>query len=366
MKRKITLKSLWGNLKANNLSLPPNPRPVNNNSDIQINIIQLAKLISLNRKLITYAVLLFMALTTLIVFLIPNKYESTASVLPSGKIDTFSMLQDIAASAGYGYNADENSSALFPTILTSNQIRDAVLQKEYIIDHNSQDMRIRPDDYFGTDNPDRLREKLGGITSINMDKKTGVIRIAVETRYPEFSQAILGQYLAELDSFNLYKRRSSAKENARYLEKELALREIELKAAEDSLEAYQMVNQSWDASTNAEILKALTQFQRDIEIKSKTYVFLREQYEIARLDARKDVPVVRVLDFPSLPTLKSGPHRVRTILLSGFAAFVLASLVIIAIDAFGRTAPAEYRTSMPVINRTKKILSGATADSADK
>ena len=366
MKRKITLKNLWGNIKTNNLSLSPNPQPVNNNSDIQINIIQLAKLIFLNRKLIAYAVLLFMAITTVIVILIPNKYESTASVLPSGKTDTFSMLQDIAATAGYGYNADENSSTLFPTILASNQIRDDVLQKEYIIDHDSQDVRIRPNDYFGTDNPDRLREKLSSITSIDMDKKTGVIRIAVETKYPEFSQAILGQYLAELDSFNLYKRRSSAKENARYLEKELAQREIELRAAEDSLEAYQMANQSWDGSSNAEILKELAQFQRDIEIKSKTYVFLREQYEIARLDAQKDVPVVRVLDTPSLPTLKSGPHRVRTIILSGFAAFVLASLVIIAIDAFGRTTLAEHRTSMPVINRTKKILSGATAVSADK
>ena len=68
----------------------------------------------------------------------------------------------------------------------------------------------------------------------------------------------------------------------------------------------------------------LGRHKRNIEINSQTYLLLREQYEMARLTAQKDVPIVRILDMPSLPTLKSSPRRTIIIILSGMVAFILS------------------------------------------
>jgi len=146
---------------------------------------------------------------------------------------------------------------------------------------------------------------LDGITNIDLNKKTGVIKISVKTRYPGLSQALLNNILAELENFNMYKRHSSAKESVRYLERELANMEKELKMAEDSLEAFQMANRNWYNTTNPGLLKILSRLKQDVEVKLKTYIFLRSQYETVRLDVQKDIPVVRILDTPSLPVLKS-------------------------------------------------------------
>jgi uncharacterized protein involved in exopolysaccharide biosynthesis len=231
---------------------------------------------------------------------------------------------------------EENSSQLFPSILRSNQVKDPLLKKEFKFEDDGEAMILTFPEYLGDDNPDRLRKALDEITEINMDKKTGVIRLAVETEYPAFSQAVLKEMIAELENFNLYKRHSQAKNRERYLAREMAVREQELKEAETKLEEFQAVNRDWEMSSDPELLRIMMQMKRDIEIKSKAYLFLREQYEIAKLEVQKDLPVVVLLDEPSLPTQKSSPHRVVMILFAGIIAFVLTFLGVFAADSVRR------------------------------
>ena len=72
---------------------------------------------------------------------------------------------------------------------------------------------------------------------------------------------------------------------------------------------------------------------RDIKVKSKTYLTLQQEYELAKLNAQKDIPIVRVLDRPSFPTVKSGPKRLSTIIFAGFAIFVTSLIVIVVLNA---------------------------------
>ena len=90
----------------------------------------------------------------------------------------------------------------------------------------------------------------------------------------------------------------------------------------------------------------LGRLKRDIEINSQTYLLLREQYEMARLTAQKDVPIVRILDMPSLPTLKSSPRRTIIIILSGMVAFILSFGFIIISDAFKRVSDQSTQESL--------------------
>lgn len=342
--------------------------PEKDNSRAEISIIELAHLALRKRYLLAIATFSVMMLAAIGLFLIPNKFQSTASILPSGQTDKLGALKELAGLGSLAAMNEENSSQLFPSILRSNQVKDPLLKKEFIFDDDGETKRMTLPEYFDDDDPDRLRKALDKITDINMDKKTGVIRLGVETEYPAFSQAILKEMLAELENFNLHKRRSQAKDRENYLAREMTVRETELKDAERKLEEFQSVNRDWDVSSDPELLRILMQMKRDIEIKSKTYIFLREQYEIAKLEVQKDLPVVVLLDEPTLPTQKSGPHRLVMILLAGVMNFVITFIGLFLADSLRKNKDQEQREAInnlrddflrafPVVNRVRARLS---------
>jgi uncharacterized protein involved in exopolysaccharide biosynthesis len=145
------------------------------------------------------------------------------------------------------------------------------------------------------------------------------------------SQGIAQEYLNELEKYNMYKRRSQGKLNADYLNRQLQEQNVQLATAEDNLEQFQAENRDWAATTNPEIVKGIARLQREIEVRSSAVLFLNQQHEIAKFDAQKDIPIVQVLDAPSVPTVKSGPKRLVWVLFAGLATlFVMGSLILLA------------------------------------
>ena len=80
-----------------------------------------------------------------------------------------------------------------------------------------------------------------------------------------------------------------------------------------------------------------------------TMVLLQQQYEMAKLQAQKDVPIVRILDSPSAPTLKSGPYRMINIGLSGVISLVLVVLFVIGSDMVKQTIRGSRRSSLDLL-----------------
>lgn len=318
--------------------------------EAEIDLFALTGLFVKRKKWIAVTVGAVVLMVMVIMLLLPNKYKSTATILPSGAVDKMSGLKELAGFGSFP-STDENSSELFPVILRSHLIRDAVLNKEYSFTHQSKPMTLTLAKYFNQDNPDKLREALTRITSVSMDKKNGVISVTVETKYPKFSRDILNQYLGELETFNLHKRRSRAKDNAQYLARQLKEMQRELEQAEDSLEQFQLVNRDWAVSSDPAITKMLSRQQRDIEVKSKTYLFLRQEYEITKLDAQKDVPIVRILDRPSLPTKKSGPHRGLAIVVCGMASLFATLFFIVVFEALKKRSTGPDRESYQILTK---------------
>jgi uncharacterized protein involved in exopolysaccharide biosynthesis len=299
-----------------------------------INLFDLARAMVCRKRLIAASVGLAMVLAAAYMFLQPNLYTSQSIILPSGKTNTGNVnaLKSLVGLGGPMAVADENSSALFPVVLRSNLVATGVLGKTYTFSDGAKPRSMTLAQYFDEDNPDRLRKCLHDITSVSSDKQTGEIYVSVETAYPELSQAVLTEYLAQLEDFNTDKRLSSAKSDAAYLTRQIETTGHELRAAEDDLESFQMHNMDWNGTSSPEVLKELNRLQREVDVKTSTYTMLAQQLESAKLDAQKDTPVVRVLDAPSLPTLKSGPFRRKVILFAGFLAFLLISAVIIVQD----------------------------------
>jgi tyrosine-protein kinase Etk/Wzc len=341
----------------------------------EVNVFELTRLIVRRRKLVAAVVAGTMLVTAVFLFLQSNRYRSTASILPSGNSDNLSTIKNLVGLGGPQAPADENSSALFPVILSSNLVVDAVLEKTYRITHKSREMTVTLPDYFGIEDPDRLRGALKDVTAVTADHQTGELYVSVETKYPTLSQALVGEYLAQLEDFNLHKRRSTARDNERYLARQMITVNEELQAAEDSLEAFQKANLDWAVTGSPEILKELGRLQRQVNAKSSTYVMLMQQHEMAKLDAQKDIPIVSLLDPPSLPTMKSGPFRRNIILLSGIISFFLVTFGLIVrhlatqikegrprddFDAFQRDLSDAFPRADKIVNRIRTTVQRKT------
>ncbi len=318
---------------------------------LQFNIISIGRHLIGNFRPIILTAVICMMISGAILYFVPAKFCSYASILPSGKGDNLSLLKEMTGLAGLGTENNENSSALYPQILNSRQIRESVLNNVYSFGTPIQ-TGVTLKEYFGTTINEHLLRNLDNITSIDLDKNTGLITISVETEYPELSQAIVQRYLAELEDYNINRRKSSARERVKYLKRESAERETELRQAEDDLEQYQMANRNWDMTSDPGILSNLNRKKREILTKTETYLFLKNQYELAKLEAQKDIPIVRILDNPSLPLIKSGPQRLLITLFSGFTGMLIMAIFLLIINFFRSSRePIPDKFEMPVINR---------------
>lgn len=312
----------------------------------EIDPVRVSHLLFRKRKWFVTIVGAVCVLTAIKLLLTPNVYTSSAVILPSGNTSDLSGIRELVGLGGGGLGSSENSSALYPLILSSNLVRDSLLGKAYGITVDGASRVVAMEDYFGQDDHNLLREALSDITEISASKRTGEIYLAVESEYPDLSRALVAEYLQQLENYNRFTRKSSARENQQYLEQRLADANKDLAAAEDMLERFRSVNSNWAMTTNAEILRESGQLERDVSIRTASKLLLEKQLELAKLDAQKDIPIVRVLDQPNLPTLKSGPRRTLTLAVVALLTTVLVAIGIIVSEAVSGSMRETERQSL--------------------
>ena len=299
---------------------------------LEIDPIRLGRLLLQRRKWFVTIVCSVCVLTAVKLFMTPNVYTSSAVILPSGSSSDLSGIRELVGLGGGAMGANENSSALYPLILRSNLVRDSLLGKEFPITDKGRQLVVSLPEYFGQDDHNLLRDAVTDITDITASKRTGEIYLAVETEYPDLSRVLVAEYLQQLENYNRFTRKSSARENQRYLEQRLADADRDLAAAEDALQDFRSVNSNWAMTTNAGILRESGQLDRDVSIRTASKLLLERQLEMAKLDAQKDIPIVRVLNQPNLPTLKSGPRRTLSLLFVAVLTTLLVAIGIIVVD----------------------------------
>jgi len=273
-------------------------------------------------------------LTTVILCLfLPNQYTSTAVILPSGgtadKLGGLTEFADLAGGLSFGsvgLNL-ENSSYLYPDILRSRLLSEAVVNKVYRYPQGGKTKSQNLFGYFKAKKMDNATKALAQITDFDMNRKTGIIAISVTTTNRYLSAGIANEYINQLEEYNLDTRRSKAKENEKFISQRLKEVKEELKQAEDNLEVFQLKNRNFNTASSPELAMELARLEREAEIKSQVFLTLTQQYELARVESKKDVPIVQVLDYATPPEEKAGPNRKALVL----ASFLLSSFLGIAI-----------------------------------
>jgi uncharacterized protein involved in exopolysaccharide biosynthesis len=262
-------------------------------------------------------ILQFVAAATLFAFVLsfalPNQYRAMTTILPESgqsKASTLGGLADLAALAGVSTN-EGKISKLYPTILTSETILQSILYNRYVVAGNTDSVDLIQ--FWGLDrsNPTKALEQgiaiLRARLDASVDFRTDVVTVTVVMESPELAAETLNRLVHAMDRFLRESKRTNASEQRSWIGTRLIEVKDELSRAENNLKGFREKNRR--ILDSPQLLLEQDRLARQVQINSTVYVELTKQYEIARIEELKNIPLVNVLDPARPPAAKHQPKH---------------------------------------------------------
>ena len=262
---------------------------------------------------------------------VPSQYTSSASFIAQGSSVSLlpSALQGIAASVGFG-TAKDYSPQFYADLLSSQPILVAAVSHRYPVETGEAVTARTYLDIEAVGGRDSAAQLEAGVRhlrrriSSRADVRTNIISLSVTARYPTLSRDLSRVLLDALDSMNISFRQEQSRELREFFESRVADARRELDSAENALRQFLEHNR---VIQNSPLLQfEQMRLTRAADLKRTVYTTVVEQYEEAKMQEARNVPVLTILTAPVLPTRKSGPPR-RFIVVSGLIAGLLLAVL---------------------------------------
>jgi uncharacterized protein involved in exopolysaccharide biosynthesis len=270
------------------------------------------------------------ALVTLgILFLFPNYYRAVSTILPEterSKLSGLGQFADVAQLAGVNLPGSE-IARLYPSIVNSETVLQNVLETKYETKRFPTPVNLI--EYFqlneGTPQKDLDEglKRLRGLMTTSYETRTGIVTLTLDMREPQLSADVLNAVVAELDHFMRWKKITNASEQRKWIETRLKQVDQDLRNSEEQLKDFREKNRR--VLDSPELLLQQQRLDRAVEINSTLFVELKKQYELAKIEEIKNIPIVNVLDPARAPVRKAGPKRATNTVLMFLLTLVGAS-----------------------------------------
>ncbi len=297
---------------------------MNNNTETEqterkIDYLELISILWRNKKLIILVTLITTAVFVGLTFLITPTFLSSAVILPDMGKDKLGPLGDLASLAGINISGEVIMVKLYPDIIRSEVVLTPVIEKKYKSKFYEQPVNLIEFFEIEEETPRRTKEvileKLRKMLDINMSPKTGLLTYSIETKDAQVSADILNTITTELNNFLLTKRTTNAGEQRKWIEQRLKEAKADLAKAENVLKEFREKNRR--VIDSPQLLLEQERLIRDVTIQTAVYSTLVQQYEMAKIEELKHVPIINVLDEAKPAGKKNNPKR-RLIVTIGF------------------------------------------------
>jgi len=257
-----------------------------------------------------------------------------------------SSLSALAALAGVSNLKGDDPSAYLSDIILSNYMLQAVLAEKWKVSKALPDTitpvslqtlwKIEPDT---TKEDWEIKLEYGMLDALkkknyiifSQDKKSGVITLTTEFQDPRVSFDVNNFVFNQLNDILINKMHFKASENRKFTEERLEEVKDNLKEAEENLRRFRQKNRlRIDPADELEDAR----LQRDVLVNQEIMIQLRKQYELAKIDEARDMPVLDIIDAPMKPIEKSKPKRKLIVLGGGMAAVFFSILIATLYDLF--------------------------------
>lgn len=272
-------------------------------------------------------------------------YLVTTKVIYQSSSKSTAGLSSLAALAGISVGGGgEDASAYLPEIVQSGDLLQTLLQQKWITTPTSakkQDTllleelwEIEPDT---TEADWQLRKKEGllkrllegNYVQFIQDKKTSVITLTTEFEDPRVAYDVNVFLFQELNNTLVNKMNFKASANRKFIEGRLAEVKDDLRRSENNLRNYRERNRL--RLDPGDMLED-SRLQRDVLINQEVMIQLQKQYEMAKIEEAKDMPVLDIIDSPRKPVEKSKPLRRKMVMGGFFIGLILGMLAALGYD----------------------------------
>ncbi|MDR3001058.1 MAG: hypothetical protein LBU89_07325 [Fibromonadaceae bacterium] len=305
--------------------------------DEEIDLLELTFSIAkrtLKRKALAAVVFVsVLGITFAVAFTATPFYKTNAKIIyqtSSGSQN--SGLSALAAFAGVASIKSDDPSAYLGDIILSNNMLRSVLEE-----FDLQALwKVKPDSTL--ENWEIKLEysmlealKKGSYIVFSQDKKSGVITLTTEFEDPQVSYDMNNFIFRQLNDFLKNKMHFKATENRKFIEERLSEIKDNLKTAEDNLRAFRHRNRlRLDPTDELEDAR----LQRDVLMNQEIMFQLQNQYELAKIEEARDMPILDIIDIPMMPIEKSKPKKKLIVLAGGVAAIFFSILIVVLLDVF--------------------------------
>lgn len=309
------------------------------NQQSEIDLSKTINAIKNNKKSIFYATFLAFVLSIIYTFLATPYYKSYISINPMGDSSNLTSgggLQSIISD--FGINAgdflSERPSFHIPDIVNSRVLKKAVINNNW---KTSKGDPINLINYWEINDTTKfsVRKIIGQLISKNTNKNleskymesaiiklndqiivnqedSGLIIISVLMEESQLAADIanyiatyIKTYISDVTIAHSSKHREFIEERVKYAKQDLAESEEELK---------EFSEKNPFAVDTPELQLQRGRLMRNMEVNQQVYITLRQQYEMARINELKEIPVINILDHGEASTDKEKPKTLLVIL----------------------------------------------------
>ena len=283
--------------------------PAEYNSDL----VDLADMLLRQWRLLIMAPLIAGLLGLGISFLIAPTYTAMVAFVPES--DTPSSIPPgfagLAGEFGLSLGREATQSPQFyAAVLTSRELLNRVLLSRYPDPRHEQpaadstrlvDLLAR----HGNDRADSLhngRKRLERSISVNVDNRTNIVRLNVESPFPALCADVANRFIDYLNDFNTHTRQSQARARRQFAHQQVIAAGEELREAEEQLKQFYQQNRSWQDAPQLAFEEG--RLRRQVEIQQEVYLTLRREYEthIERLNLAGSTRFMVVVLLPQTTT----------------------------------------------------------------
>jgi uncharacterized protein involved in exopolysaccharide biosynthesis len=251
--------------------------------------------------------------------LLPPSFVASVALLEAPKAGGSSTLEQLGLSAEVlGLkNGAANNALTFPDILRSRRLLENLLGRSFAARDGRPHLLV---DWIlpGKASPQRTEravEVLRRRLDIALDRRTNLLRLGVTDRDPVLAAGVANAAIAQLQELLLHATETQASANRRFIEGRLSDSEHELARAENDVRDFREANRHVDGSPTLALQQG--RLLREMRTREEVVIALTRQYEIARVEENRDVPVLNVIDPAVPPAFKSAP-RTGPLVAGGF------------------------------------------------
>jgi len=321
-----------------------------------VSLVELLRPLVRRWKLLVGIPIFFGLLAALVSLVLPSAYTAQTTLTPASTPASGlsgGALAGLAGLAGQLGVATASGSTVSPdfiaVVLKSREVLTATLQSRF--QPGSPDNRELPLlDILrvqGRTEAARLSQgvrKLEETVETEVDRSTGIVTLMVEAHDPKLAADIANRMLVILNDFNLERRQSQSREQARFTRERLTEAQAELRQAEAAQLRFLQANREYRGSPLLEFEAG--RLQRTVDLRQEVYVSLVKAYDEARISEVRDTPVITTIDSAVPPSERSSPRPVLNVLIGFLAGGIVVFILVFLLEQRGRaarSAAAEHR-----------------------